>query len=155
MSERCRNLLRAGWLVAPLDERMRHGGCISVGQVGLERHQRARLLPRGNNERRAIPVRGEDVAHRVTHAHGRMQIDEGGVVRRLRVAVRHAHDYRFLQAEHVAEVLGETSKQRQLRGAGVAEDRSHPDGAQQVQDGCADSHRDFSVLHEAWRGHRH
>ena len=84
-----------------------------------------------------------------------MQIDEGGVVRRLRVAVRHAHDYRFLQAEHVAEVLGETSKQRQLRGAGVAEDRSHPEGTQQLQDCGADSHRDFSVLHEAWRGHRH
>ena len=59
-----------------------------------------------------------------------MQIDERGVVRRLCIPVRHGHDNRLLQAEHIAEVLGEITKQRQLGGAGIAEDRSHPESTQ-------------------------
>ena len=83
---------------------------------------RARLLAGGDDQRRAVLVRGEDVAHRVADAGRRVQVDEGGVARRLRVAVGHADHDRFLQAEHVAEVGGEVEEQRQLGRARVAED---------------------------------
>jgi hypothetical protein len=71
-----------------------------------------------------------------------MQIDERGVVRRLRIAIRHAHDHRFLQAENVAEVVGKIAEQRQFRRARIAEDRIDPESAQQIEDDGADSHRD-------------
>ena len=144
-----RNVLGARGLATPFHVRLWKLRGLGGKQERLIREDRACLLARGDDERRAVPVRGKDVAHCVTDAGGGMQIDEGGVVRRLRIAVRHAHDDRFLQAEHVAEVPGKISKQRQLRGAGIAEDRGHPKGAQQVQDGGADGHRDIGVLHEA------
>ena len=62
----------------------------------------------------------------------RVQVDERRVPRRLRVAVGHADDDRFLQAEHVAEIVGKVSEQRQLGRAGIAEDRRHPEVAQQT-----------------------
>ena|SRR5947207_13573588 len=77
-----------------------------------------------------------------------MQIDERGVVRRLRVSVRYAHDDGFLQAEHVAEVAREIVEQRQLRGARIAENRGHAESAQELQDGGADDHR-ISVCERA------
>ena len=140
-----RHILGARRLAAPLHVRPWKLRGLGRKQERIVREDRARLLARGDDERRAIPVGGKDVAHRVTHTRSGVQIDEGGVVRRLRIAIRHAHDDRFLQAEHVAEVLGEISKQRQLRGAGIAEDRGHPESAQQVEDGSADGHRDISA----------
>src|SRR4029453_89019 len=105
----------------------------------------ARLLACGDDERRAIPVRGEDVAHRMPHTYGGMEIDECRVTSRLRIAVRHPHDDRLLQAEDVAEVLREVPEQRQLGRAWVAEDRRDPEGAQQVEDNGPDGHRSNDI----------
>ena len=71
-------------------------------------------------------------------ADGGVQVDEGGVVRRRRVAVGHADRDRFLQAEHVVEVGREVEEERQLGRARVAEDAAHAEVAQQLQDGVAD-----------------
>jgi hypothetical protein len=91
----------------------------------------------GDEERRAIAERREDVAHRVTDARRRVEIDERGVARRLRIAVGHADDHRFLQAQNVTEVAGEIPEQRQFGRAGIAEDRRDPEPAQQIEDGGA------------------
>jgi hypothetical protein len=65
----------------------------------------------------------------------RMQVDERRILGRGGIAVRHADDHRFLQAEHIFKVGREVQKERQLRRAGIAEDPSHAKGAQQLQ-GC-------------------
>ena len=57
----------------------------------------------------------------------------GGPPARLREAVRHAHRDGLVEAEHVAEVLGEVGEHRQLGRAGVAEHRGHPPLAQEVE----------------------
>ena len=52
-----------------------------------------------------------------------MQVDDRELAGGLRVAVRHRHHDRFLQAEHVADVLLDRERihQRQLGGARIAE----------------------------------
>ncbi|MNY31917.1 hypothetical protein D3C86_1661020 [compost metagenome] len=62
-----------------------------------------------------------------------MQVDECRVVRGLRVAVRHAHDDRLLQPEHVAEVFRKVDEHRQFRRAGIAEHAGHAERAQQPE----------------------
>ena len=135
-----RNVLGARRLAAPLHVRLRQLGRLGRIQEGLVGKDGARLLACGDDERRAIPVCGEDVAHRVSHAYRGVQVHEGGVARCLRVAVGHAHDDRLLQAEDVAEVRREIPEQRQLGRPRVAEDRRDPEGAQQVEDGGSDGH---------------
>ena len=67
----------------------------------------------------------------------RVQVDERGIARGLRVAVGHADDDGFLQAEDVAEVVGELAEEGQFRRAGVAEDGGHPQLPQQAHNGFA------------------
>ncbi len=50
----------------------------------------------------------------------------------------HPERGRLLQAEHVAEVVGEVLEERQLRRAGVAEDRRHPKPAKEIEGRLAD-----------------
>jgi hypothetical protein len=88
--------------------------CLRAVQKGVEGQDRPRLLPGRDDQRRAVLVRGEDVADRMAHAGGRVQVHEGRVARGLRVAVGHADDHRFLQPEHVAGVGREAEEQRQL-----------------------------------------
>ncbi len=107
--QRVRDVLRAGRLVAPLHQRVGHPRGVAVGQVGLQRHQRAVLLARGHHQRRLVGLRVEDRAHPVAEARGRVQVDQRRAPRRLGVPVRHPHRHRLLQAEHVAEVLREAS----------------------------------------------
>ena len=75
-AERQRHVLGARGLVAPLDERVRHPGRVAVGEVRLQRHQRARLLARGDHQRRVVGLRVEDRAHRVADAGRGVQVDE-------------------------------------------------------------------------------
>ena len=56
---------------------------------------------------------------------------------RLRVAVGHPDRHALVEAEHVAEVLGEVGEERQLGRAGVAEHRGHAAGAQHLEGGFA------------------
>ncbi|MNT46951.1 hypothetical protein D3C72_1836270 [compost metagenome] len=70
-----------------------------------------------------------------------MQVDQGRVARGLRIAVRHAHHTGFLQAQHVAEVVGKATEHGQFGGSGVGEHRRHANAAHQVVDGVSDSQR--------------
>ena len=68
---RVRDVLGARRLVAPLHQRMRHAGRVAVREVRLERHQRARLLPGGDEQRRVVRLGVEDRAHPVADARAR------------------------------------------------------------------------------------
>jgi hypothetical protein len=50
-----------------------------------------------------------------------VQVHERRVAARLRIAVRHADDGAFLQAEHVLEIRGKVAEQRQFGRARIAE----------------------------------
>lgn len=100
-------------------------------EKGLERKYGARLLASGDHERCLILVGGEDAAERVADADGGVQIDQSGLAAGLREAVGHGDHDRFLQAEHVAEVLWKVAEHGQLGRTRVAEDGRHPEFAQQ------------------------
>jgi hypothetical protein len=110
--DRGRHVLRARGLVAPLHVGLRQLRGLCGEQKRLVGQDRARLLPRGDHERRAVLERREDIAHRVADTGRGVQIDQRGIARRLRVAVGHADDDRFLQPEHVAKVVGEVAEHR-------------------------------------------
>ena len=74
--DRVRDVLGARRLVAPLHERVRHPRGVAVGQQRLQRHQRARLLARGDHQRRLVGLRVEDRAHRVADARRGVQVDD-------------------------------------------------------------------------------
>ena len=67
----CGHVLRARRLVAPLDQRVGHPSGVAVGQVGLQRHQRPRLLPGRDQQRRLVGLGVEDRAHAVAQARAR------------------------------------------------------------------------------------
>ncbi len=109
------------------------------------RHQRARLLPGGYEQRRLVGPRVEDRADAVAEPRRGVQVDVRDFAACLSETIRHANGDRLLQAEHVAEVLGERAEHRQLGRAGVAEDRGHPVSAEQFEGRFADcGHRGLS-----------
>ena len=126
MRDRERDVLGACRLAAPLDIGLRQLGGPSGKQERIEGEQRSRLLAGGDDERRPVLPGGEDRAHGVAHPDRRMQVDEGGVLRRRGVAVGHADHDRFLQAEDVLEVRGEVEEERQLGGPGLPKMRCMP-----------------------------
>ena len=134
-----RHVLRAGRLVGPLDQGVRHADRVAVGEVGLQGDLRPRLLPGGDEDRRVVGLGVEDRPHRVADAGRRMQVGDGGAAGGLGEAVGHPHHDRLLQAEHVAEVRGEVGEHRQLGRARVAEHRRHPVGAEKVEARFADA----------------
>src|SRR5262249_26237523 len=62
-----------------------------------------------------------------------MQIDEAGIARRLRIAVGHADDGGFLQAQHIVDVVRPIREERQFGRTGIAEDASDVEGAQEIE----------------------
>ena len=102
-------------------------------EEGLQRQDAARLLARGDHQRRLVAVRGVDVAERVADAGRRMQVDEAGVARGLRIAVGHADHGGFLQAQHIVDVVGPVAEERQFGRAGIAEHLLDAERAQQVE----------------------
>ena len=150
---RGRHVLAARRLAAPLHVGLRQRRRVGGREKRLVGQDRSRLLAGGDDERRAVAIGGEDVAHGVTDAGCRVQVDDGRVAGGLREAVRHADDDRLLQPQHVAEVVGKVLEQRQLGGAGVAEDGGHPQLAQQADDGVADcSHAGAHYARQRNRG---
>ena len=139
LGQRERDIGGARRLVAPLDIRLGHLDRVAVGQGGLHRHQRARLLTGGHEQRGPVGARVEDRPDAVADAGRRVQVDVRDVAAGLREPVGHAHRDGLLQAEHVAEVLRQRPEHRQLRGAGVAEDRRHPALAKQLEGRVANS----------------
>ena len=131
------DVLGARRLEGPLDERVRHPGRVAVGEVRLHRHLGPHLLTGGDQQRRFIRLGIEDRPHPVPDPRRGVQVDVGGVPGCLRVAVGHADGYRLLEAEDVAEVLGEVGEHRQLGRPRVAEDRRHAVLAEQLEGGVA------------------
>src|SRR5215467_238551 len=77
-----------------------------------------------------------------------MEIDYRELARRLRIAVRHRHDRRLLQAEQVAQlVLGrERIHQRQFGGAGISEHDLDAFLLEQIEEGALSGHDGQDVL---------
>ena len=130
-SDRRWNVRRARGFAAPFHIGFRQLRCLFGMEKGLERKYGARLLASGDHERRLILVGGEDAAERVADADGGVQIDQSGLAAGLREAVGHGDHDRFLQAEHVAEVLWKVAEHGQLGRTRVAEDGRNPEFAQQ------------------------
>ena len=137
--ERQGDVLGAGRLVAPLDQRVRHAGRVAVGQVGLDGDERAALLSRRDHQRRVVGLGVEDRPHRVADPGRGVQIDQRRASAGLRVAVGHPDHDRLLEPEDVVEVVGEVLEHRQLRRPRVPEHRRHPVGAEEVEGGFADA----------------
>ncbi len=62
-----------------------------------------------------------------------MQIDKTGVAGGLGIAVGHADDGGFLQAQHVVDIVRPVGEKRQFGRAGIAEHFLDAEGAQQVE----------------------
>ncbi len=135
--QRVRDVLGSRWLIAPLHKRLRHAHGVGVGQVGLQGHQRAVLLARGDHQWALVGLRVEDRAHRVADTRRGVEVDERRTPARLRVAVCETHDGGLLQAEHIAKVGGELGEHRKLCGARVAEHRCHRARPQQLECGLS------------------
>ena len=84
-----------------------------------------------------VGLRVEDRPHRVADPRRGVEVGDRGAAGGLRVAVGHPDHDRLVQAEDVAEVGGEVGEHRQLGRAGVAEDRRHPLGTEEVEAGVA------------------
>ena len=119
--------------MAPLHIRLRGEHRIAVREVRLHRDLGAHLLAGGDQQRRVIGLRIQDPADRVAHAGGRVQVDVRDISAGLRETVGHPDDDELLQAEDVAEVIGEPREHRQLGRAWVAEDRRDPASAEQLE----------------------
>ena len=128
------HILGARRLAAPLDVGPRELGRPLGEQEGLERQYRARLLSGDDQERRLVLGGGEHRPQGVTETGGRVQVDHGGVARRLGIAVGHPDRHHLLQGEHIAKIGREVAEHRQFGRARVTEDRRRPKGAEQVED---------------------
>ena len=82
-----------------------------------------------------------------------MQIDETGVAGRLRVAIGHADDGGFLQAQHIIDVVGPVVEERQFGRAGIAEHFLDAEGAQQDEGRVLDGDR--GCRRSGWFAGRH
>ena len=101
------------------------------------------LLAGGDHERRAHGLGVGEVADGVAQPGRRVQVQERRPPGGLGVAVGHAHRGGLLEAQHVVEVVGagQGVHERQLGGAGVAEQVADAFGAQHVQQGIASGAR--------------
>ena len=129
--DRGRHIFGARRLDAVFHIRLRKLGRALGIEKRQQRHDRARLLAAGDDERRLVAIGVENVAHRIADAGRRMQIDKTGVAGRLRVAVGHADDGGLMQAEHVVDVIGPVVEERQFGRAGIAEHFLDAEGAEQ------------------------
>ena len=107
-------------------------------EESLQRQDRAGLLAGDDHERRLVAIGGEDIAERMADTGRGMKVDETGVAGRLRIAIGHADDGGFLQAEHVVDVVGPVAEERQFGRAGIAEDLFDAERAQQAEGGVLD-----------------
>ena len=109
------------------------------------------LLPGGDDDRRAHPVGVEERAHRVAEPGGDMDVAGAEMAGGARVAVRHRHHQRLLQRHHIGDrrAVRQRGHDRQLGGAGVAEQMRHPLALKQREKGLAAEYRVHGVGHDA------
>ena len=100
------------------------------------------VLAGGDQDRGARLLRVVEHAHGVAEAGRDVKVDHRELARRLRIAVRHADDGRFLQAEHVAQLVVDRERvhQRQFGGAGIAEQNVDALLLEQFQEGAFSGH---------------
>ena len=125
----------------PLHQRPRDGRQVGP-QDRLGGGEALLVLTGGDQDRRARLLRVVEHAHGVAQPGRDMQVDHRELAGRLRIAVRHRHDGSFLQAEDVTNlVLGrERIHQRQLGGAGIAEQILHAFLFQEIEEGALSGH---------------
>ena len=111
------------------------------------------VLAGGDEDRRAGLLRVVQHAHRVAEAGRDVQVHDRELAGGLRVAVRHRHHGGFLQAEHVAHLVVDRERvhQRQLGGAGIAEQHIDTFLLQQFQERALSGNDGQGILHVVLR----
>ena len=150
-----RQIGEAMHLGRPFDERPRDGRKVGP-QNRLGGIEALLVLTGGHENGRACLLRVVEHAHGVAQAGRDVEIDHCELARRLRIAVRHRHDGRFLQAQQVAQlVLGrERIHQRQFGGAGIAEHDLDALLLQNIEEGALSGHDGQEVLQMLGAGER-
>lgn len=139
--DRGRHVLRPRRLDAPFHVRLRQLGGLRRAEERIERQNRARLLARGDDQRGAVLERGKQIAHCVADTRRRMQVDDRRIAGGLCMAVGHPDHDGFVQAEHVAEIVGEVAEHWQLGRTGITEHAVDAELPEQVDDRVADGDR--------------
>ena len=140
--DHARQIGEAAHLGRPFDE-----GPRDLRQLGPEDRLGERealvMLARRHEERRAGLLGVVEHAHGIAQTRRHMDIDRGEAPGRLGIAPGHGHDRALLQPQHIARrgLDREGIHQRQLGGAGIAEDHLHALLAQQLQKGALAGHQ--------------
>jgi hypothetical protein len=132
LRERPRDVFGAARLARPGGEGPHQLRGVDVGEHRLQPDGRAHLLAGGEHQGRARVDGVGQRTHRVARAGGGVQVDQHRAAGRLGVTVGHPDDGAFVQAEDVPEVAGQLGEERQLVGAGVAEDRGQATAVQEL-----------------------
>ncbi len=136
-----RQILDSAHFGRPFDERPRDGRQVGP-QDGLAEIEALIVLPGGEQDGRRRLLRVVQHAQRVAEPRRDMDIGDGEPARGLRIAVGHRHHRRLLEPEHVAQagLHGERIHQRQLGGAGIAEENFDSLLLEQGEEGALSRH---------------
>ena len=133
--DRGRDVLHPPDLGGPLGPGPGHGDQVG-GQDRLLEQQPAVLLAGGHQQRRALAVGVVEHAQGVAQPAGGVDVGHGQAAGGHGEAVGHGHDRDLVEAEDVGEprVVGQGVDQRQLGGAGVAEDVADAGAGEDLQE---------------------
>lgn len=109
-----------------------------IGEHDFGTHHVSDLLARGDDELGTGDDGVRQGAEAVSRAGGGVEVDEGGTVGDLRVAIGHGDDRGFVEAEDVAGV--EVLEEGQFVRAGVAEEYVHAVEGHELMDDVAHAH---------------
>ena len=135
-----RRFVRAADFVRPLGELFSQ--LHEIAREDRVVHEKARVLLAGGDEQRSLGARGV-VQDRepVGHARRHVDVDDPDLPRGLGVTVRRRHRGRLLERHHVLEPgVGQRVEERQLGGAGVAEEMAHAAPPQDLHQDRGDAH---------------
>jgi hypothetical protein len=111
-SQRRRHVLRPRRLATPFHIRFRERYGVSGNQERFERQQGACLLSSGNDQRGVVMEGGDDAPQGMPNTDGRVQVDQGGMACRLRIAICHRHNGCLLQSEDIPEIMRPVLEER-------------------------------------------
>ena len=100
------------------------------------------VLPGGDQDRAAGLLRVVEHAHRIAEPGRDVKIDHRELAGGLRVAVGHADHARFLQRQHIAQLVFDRERvhQRQFGGTGIAEQNLHAFLLEEFKKGAFSTH---------------